>query len=49
MVTETKDTIVLGGGLSGIGYLYSNKDALLIEKNSKLFGHARSKKFENFF
>lgn len=49
MVAEFKDTIVLGGGLSGIGYLFNNKKAFLIEKNNKLFGHARSKKFENFF
>ena len=37
MVAESKDTIVLGGGLSGIGYLCKNKNAFLIEKNCKLF------------
>lgn len=40
---------VLGGGLSGLGFFLNEEDSQIFEKSSRIGGHAKSKKFDDYF
>ena len=43
------DYIIIGGGLSGLGFSHNVENALIVEKNESLLGHARSFEFKGFW